>query len=273
MDNTMTCEERLEALCKDWESKYNSYTLERAAYKAMIERENEELRKLVDGVFKLITSNAIEVIPCLSTSGDYYFDVSLHMENGAMPSGQCRVAERLTEERLIEELFKQIWYVLGRVIVNSNCINIREMSKLASYIKLTEMEIRQGKIFASFQERAIKRQQDSDIFNETASNYVTWRRNILSLMSLVSETWYKSTEFLPGMKLVVSNLRTGEASVKVIRSLSKRSADPLFRFTDGSYIPVNSDRILRLGTWFANNDYYRKVGSALGEHQAKLASA
>ena len=273
MDNTMTREEKLEALCKDWESKYNSYSLERTAYKTMIEREDEELRKLVDGVFKLITSNAIEVIPYLSFSGEYYFDVNLRMENGALFSGQCRVAERLTEERLIEELFKYIWYTLGRAIVNSNCINIREMTKLASCIKLTEVEIRQSKIFASFQERAIKRQQDSDIFNETSSNYETWRRNILSLMSIVSETWYKSTEFLPGMKLVASNLRTGEASVKVIRSLSKRSADPLYRFTDGSYIPVNSDRILCLGTWFANNDYYRKVGSVLGEHQAELASA
>ena len=273
MNETMTPEEKLEELCKDWESTYNNFSLEGMAYNTTIKRENEEIQKLVDNVFKPLTNNMIEVATRVSNFGDYSFNIIMHVKDDRTFSAQFSIpARNLTEERFIEGLFQKIWYTLGRGIVNGYTIDIRETAKLAGYIKLTEVETRQSGIFAALQEKASKRVKDSDRLTKLAGDYEKWRREILSLMNEVGVAWYESTEFLPGMKLMLENHRTGEITVKEIRSLSKKSASPLYRFTDGSYIPVNSDRLIRRGTWFANNDHYRKIGATLGETTAKAAN-
>lgn len=273
MDKTMTPEERLEELCKDWESTYNNFSLEGIAYNTTIKRENEEIQKLVDNVFKPLTNNMIEVAARVSNFGDYSFDIIMHVKDDRTFSGQLSVLSRnVTEECFIERLFQRIWYTLGRGIVNGYTTDIRETAKLAGYIKLTEVEARQSELFAALQEKANKRVEDSAKFTKLTGDYENWRRQIFSLMNVVGIAWYESTEFLPGMKLMLENHRTGEITVKEIRSLSKKSASPLYRFTDGTYVPVNSDRFLRLGTWFANNDHYRKIGATLGETTAKAAN-
>lgn len=273
MNETMTPEERLEELCKDWESTYNNFSLEGIAYNTMIKRENEEIQKLVDNVFKPLTNNMIEVATRVSNFGDYSFNIIMHVKDDRAFSARLSIPPRnLTEERFIEGLFQKIWYTLGGGIVNGYTTDIRETAKLAGYIKLTEVEAKQSELFAALQEKANKRVKDSDRFTELAKSYEDWRRKVFSLMNEVGIAWYESTEFLPGMKLMLENHRTGEITVKEIRSLSKKSASPLYRFTDGSYVPVNSDRFLRLGTWFANNDHYRKIGATLGETTAKAAN-
>ena len=65
------------------------------------------------------------------------------------------------------------------------------------------------------------------------------------------------------MRVILENLRTGDTSMKIIKSLSEKSSEPLLRFTDGSYVPVNSKRILKLSTWVANNDRYRNIVNTL----------
>ena len=65
------------------------------------------------------------------------------------------------------------------------------------------------------------------------------------------------------MKVVLENLRNGDTSVKTIKSLSEKSAEPLLRFTDGTYTPVNSNRILKLSTWVVNNDRYKNIATTL----------
>lgn len=273
MNETMTPKERLEELCKDWESTYNNFSLEGIAYNTTIKRENEEIQKLVDNVFKPLTNNMIEVATRVSNFGDYSFDIIMHVKDDRTFSGQLSVLSRnVTEECFIERLFQRIWYTLGRGIVNGYTTDIRETAKLAGYIKLTEVEARQSELFAALQEKANKRVEDSAKFTKLTGDYENWRRRVFSLMNEVGIAWYESTEFLPGMKLMLENHRTGEITVKEIRSLSKKSASPLYRFTDGSYVPVNSDRFLKLGTWFANNDHYRKIGATLGEKMAKAAN-
>lgn len=273
MNETMTPEERLEELCKDWESIYNNFSLEGMAYNTTIKRENEEIQKLVDNVFKPLTNNMIEVATRVSNFGDYSFDIIMHVKDDRTFSGQLSMPSRnLTEEQFIEKLFRRIWYTLGRGIVNGYTTDIRETAKLAGYIKLTEVEARQSEVFAALQEKANKRVEDSAKFTKLTGDYEDWRRKVFSLMNEVGIAWYESTEFLPGMKLMLENHRTGGITVKEIRSLSKKSASPLYRFTDGSYVPVNSDRFFRLGTWFANNDHYRKIGATLGETAAKAAN-
>lgn len=273
MDKTMTQEEELELLCKDWEDIYSNYKLERAAYVTMAKREDEEIQKLVDSIFKQLTDNMIDVISRLSLSGDYCFDINLHAKDGCTLNSQLNISLRdLKEDQFIEGLFQKIWYTLGRGIVNCYTTSIHETAKFAGYIKLTEVEARRSEVFTALQERADKRRKDSDRLNELSNNYDIWRRKVISLMNEVGWTWYNSTEFHPGMKLVLKNYRTGKVSVKEIRSLSKKSATPLYRFTDNSYVPVDSNRILKLGTWFANNDYYRKIGTALDEYMAKVAN-
>ena len=273
MNETMTPEERLEELCRDWESTYNNFSLEGMAYNTTIKRENEEIQKLVDNVFKPLTNNMIEVATRVSNFGDYSFDIIMHIKDDRTFSAQLSMPSRnLTEEQFIEKLFRRLWYTLGRGIVNGYTTDIRETARLAGYIKLTEVEARQSEVFAALQEKANKRVEDSDRFTKLAKSYEDWRRQIFSLMNVVGIAWYESAEFLPGMKLMLENHRTGEITVKEIRSLSKKSASPLYRFTDGSYVPVNSDRFLKLGTWFANNDHYRKIGATLGETTAKAAN-
>lgn len=273
MDKTMTQEEELELLCKDWEDICGNYKLERAAYVTMAKREGEEIQKLVDSIFKQLTDNMIDVLSQLSLSGDYCFDINLHAKDGRTFSNQLNISLRnLKEDQFIEGLFQKIWYTLGRGIVNGYITSIHETAKFAGYIKLTEVEARRSEVFTALQERADKRRKDSDRLNELSNNYDIWRRKVTSLMGEVGRAWYSSTEFHPGMKLVLRNCRTGKVSVKEIRSLSKKSANPLYRFTDNSYVPVDSDRILKLGTWFANNDYYRKIGTALDMDVAKVAN-
>ena len=100
MNETMTLEERLEELCKDWESTYNNFSLEGMAYNTTIKRENEEIQKLVDNVFKPLTNNMIEVATRVSNFGDYDFNIIIHIKDDHTFSAHLSMPSRnLTAEQ------------------------------------------------------------------------------------------------------------------------------------------------------------------------------
>lgn len=125
------------------------------------------------------------------------------------------------------------------------------------------LDLRQGVFFPTIQKILDEREESNKRYTSIHHRYNNLTTGITQALAEASNAWYQEYTLIPGMKVVLENLRNGDTSMKTIKSLSERSSEPLLRFTDGTYTPVNSNRILKLSTWIVNNDRYKNIATTL----------
>ena len=261
--------EALDKACENWEAIYNDCKLEDAIYEVTQKKTKESLQNLAENTFSKITNNVIEatITPAIATSS-HTITIWIHLESGKGTTSTIYPwpmsdAIKVTEEQLISTLLQGIQSTLGKILIYESQITPTELMRISSYIRLIELDVRQGVFFPAVQ-KALDEQAASYMKHISAHHKLNnLTTGITQALAEASNAWYEENTLLPEMRVILENLRTGDTSMKIIKSLSEKSSEPLLRFTDGSYVPVNSKRILKLSTWVANNDQYRNTVNTL----------
>ena len=257
----------VDKVCKNWEATFNSYKLVNTVYERTCEQNKAELQCLVNDSFSKLTSNIIEAeLKPASALVNSYLTIRLDPKtprgyNTSSYPWSVRTGE--TEERFISAILRSLRSLLGQALMDNPSIPTEMVSRVVGFIKLIEIDLRQNAVFSKIKEMLDKEAKAREKVASVCQVYQNMRTEIVKAMMEASEAWYEEGNLLPGGKVILGNLRTGDISVKVIRSFSKRSSEPLFRFTDGTSVPMNSNRICKFSTWLANNDCYKKIATTL----------
>lgn len=262
------CEE-VDVLCKGWEAKYNNHKLESAAYKLGVKKSTEKMQELACNIFSKTTNNALRVEMELSdTVGMYIFTITLRLKNGR----ECQIFSRpwvgiptrqVTKDQFTHTLFRDIQRVLGRALTSDSIEDLSELSDITRDLMLVRLAMEQNKFFAATQTELTKRVEEYLKFDIEHRAYSTWGLSVRSAMLDAAAAWNAETSWTPGMKVAVIHTDIFDCSVKTLRDLSEEGSATWLNFTDGSCILKNGPYVYRLGTWFVNNDRYRKIASAL----------
>ena len=258
----------VDKVCKNWEATFNNYKLVNTVYERTCEKNKADLQSLVNDIFGKLTSNIIEAeLKSASDLARSYLIIRLDPKtprgyNTSSYPWSTRKGEP-TEKQFISEILQSLRYLLGQALMDSPSMPTEMMLRVAGFIKLIELDLRQNAIFSKVKGMLDEEAKAHEEVLSVQQGYQNMRIEIAKAMMEASRTWYEEGNPLPGEKVVLGNLHTGSVSVKVIRSLSKRSSEPLFRFADGTYVPMNSNRICKFSTWLANNDCYKKIAITL----------
>ena len=258
----------VDKVCKNWEATFNNYKLVNAVCERTREKNKAELQCLVNDIFSKLTNNIIEAeLKPASDLAHCYLAIRLDPKtsrgyNTSSYPWSARTGEP-TEEQFIFVILRSLRYLLGQALTENPSMPTEMMSRVVGFIKLIEIDLRQNAIFSKIKEMLDEEAKACEKVSSVRQVYQNLRIEIAKAMTEASNAWYEENTLLPEMRVILENLRTGDTSMKIIKSLSEKSSEPLFRFTDGSYVPVNSKRILKLSTWVANNDRYRNIVNTL----------
>ena len=258
----------VDKVCKNWEATFNNYKLVNTVYERTCEKNKADLQSFVNDIFGKLTSNIIEAeLKSVSDLARSYLIIRLDPKtprgyNTSSYPWSARKGEP-TEEQFVSTILQSLRYLLGQALMDSPSMPTEMMLRVAGFIKLIELDLRQNAIFSKVKGMLDEEAKAHEEVLSVQQVYQNMRIEIAKAMIEASRAWYEEGNPLPGEKVVLGNLHTGSVSVKVIRSLSKRSSEPLFRFADGTYVPMNSNRICKFSTWLANNDCYKKIAITL----------
>ena len=270
----MTYKEACEILdekCEDWCSKKNSFDLESTAYLATSAKNFKRLQDSFNSIFDDITNGIIKVTiksPHSIYDSIGYLLIEFYNSTNEKLYGDIsfpfRESERsFSKDTFINRIYNDMRYMLGKAVEHQNLRTTKDILKIVNYMYLTELDMLQSPLYDIAQEVIPTEIDNRAKLKRLTNEYTSWTSDVRCMMIIAGESWYEETTLVPGMKMSLVDLRTGEYSTRLIKSFSKKSQTPLIRFTDGSYIPADSDRISKLITWLLNNEKYKVIADAL----------
>lgn len=264
----MTYEEackELDEACKDWEVINANYKLEKLAYETSCKEHQRNMQISLGNVFGKLTHNTItvEVVPT-PNSRKYMLRVSIRCENGEVHHGDCyawgiKESQKVSEEEFLNSLFRGLRYALGSMLTDEVIVNTSELLKLASYISITEIDMRQSKIYDSLQKNADELLKEFDQLDLLKTKHDGWVDAIWEKALAASKAWFEEGLCVPGMKAVVYHHGTRAYFTGTIL-FSEEDHDLVVGTASGRMVvALNSSAVYKAATWLANNEKYRTI--------------
>lgn len=258
----MTYEERVNKIIElagDYNKIIADFNLEKALYNSIRSTADENLRQLLEslslgdlhislnrGGYLTATKDGWGAEECLYK---YSFFSYRH------PSGD---AEETLKDALGELLLRLI-----SSIAKSGNYSVSDVARLAGYASLimvnADIDAAKAvkKIFDDYNQ-ANERYKEKDIQHKTYINAISQE-----LYPLTQE-WYKEKAvFVPGMKMGIINLKTGEETVRTIRKFKKTGDSLYITFNESSSIVTDPSRIHIELTWYLNNGECSDIAKAI----------
>ena len=268
----MTYEEackELDEACKDWEVINANYKLEKLAYETSCKEHHKSIQSSLDNVFKKLTNTVITVdaVPILD-SRKYKFRVFILCENGELRYGDCYTwgveeSQKVSEKEFLNTLFQGIRHVLGSALTSETIFSTSELLKLASYISITEIDMKQSKIYDSLQRNADELLKESDQMDLLKTKHDSWVEAIWEKALAASKAWFEEGLCVPGMKAVVYHYGTRSYFTGTIFFSEKDNDLIVGTASGGKVIALNSSAVSKAATWLANNEKYRTIMQAI----------
>ena len=264
----MTYEEacrELDRACKDWEVTSANYKLEKLAHETSCKEHHKNVQSSLDNVFKKLTNTVItvEAVPILD-SRKYKLRVFILCENGEIHHGDCytwgvKESQKVSEKEFLSTLFQGIRHVLGSALTSETIISTSELLKLASYISITEMDMKQSKIYDSLQKNADELLKESDQMDLLRTEHDSWVEAIWKKALIASKAWFGEGLCAPGMKAVVYDYNTKRYFTGTI-FFSEEDNDLVVGTASGKKITaLYSPAVYGAATWLANNEKYKTI--------------
>ena len=262
------------SLCENWKTTHSNYMLEEAAFKTDVNSLHERVQTLLDNVFSALSEGNIKVQRNHVTSiadhklasiNSNTFDVRFFGEEQAIYGYKCPVywenIEKRGKETFVNDLIN---FLISRASNYADAripnISLQMMSKLYSYLKLIELDVKEGSLYENLLTEIAKERELVNHHAEVVNTYRKWRDEVTEAIKNAGNAWFEqSCEFVPEMQVVIMDLRNRERTTKTTRSTSKRSAEPIVRFTDGSYVYKDNGRIDAIGTWLLQHEEFKEV--------------
>ena len=258
----MTYEERVNKITElagDYNKIIADFNLEKALYSSIRSTSDENLRQLLEslslgdlhislnrGGYLTATKDGWGAEECLYK---YSFFSYRH------PSGD---AEETLKDALGELLLRLI-----SSIAKSGNYSVSDVARLAGYASLIMVNVdidaakAVKKIFDDYNQ-ANERYKEKDIQHKTYINAISQE-----LYPLAQE-WYKEKAvFVPGMKMGITNLKTGEETVRTIKRFKKTGDSLSIAFNETSSIVTDPARIHIELTWYLNNGECSDIAKAI----------
>ena len=258
----MTYEERVNKIMElagDYNKIIADFNLEKALYSSIRSTADESLRQLLEslslgdlhisisnGGYLTATKDGWGAEECLYK---YSFFSYRH------PSGD---AEETLKDALGELLLRLI-----SSIAKSGNYSVSDVARLAGYASLIMVNVdidaakAVKKIFDDYKQ-ANERYKEKDIQHKTYINAISQE-----LYPLAQE-WYKEKAvFVPGMKMGITNLKTGEETVRTIKKFKKTGDSLYITFNESSSIVTDPARIHIELTWYLNNGECSDIAKAI----------
>ena len=258
----MTYEERVNKIIElagDYNKIIADFNLEKALYSSIRSTADESLRQLLEslslgdlhisinnGGYLTATKDGWGAEECLYK---YSFFSYRH------PSGD---AEETLKDALGELLLRLI-----SSIAKSGNYSVSDVARLAGYASLIMVNVdidaakAVKKIFDDYKQ-ANERYKERDIQHKTYINAISQE-----LYPLAQE-WYKEKAvFVPGMKMGITNLKTGEETVRTIKRFKKTENSLSIAFNETSSIVTDPARIHIELTWYLNNGECSDIAKAI----------
>lgn len=258
----MTYEERVNKIIElagDYNKIIADFSLEKALYNSVRSTSDENLRQLLEslslgdihisiknGGYLTATKDGWGAEECLYK---YSFFSYRH------PSGD---AEETLKDALGELLLRLI-----SSIAKSGNYNVSDVARLAGYASLimvnADIDAAKAvkKIFDDYNQ-ANERYKEKDIQHKTYINAISQE-----LYPLAQE-WYREKAVLaPGMKIGLTNLKTGEVTVRTIKRFKKTENSLSIAFNETSSIVTDPARIHIELTWYLNNGECSDIAKAI----------
>ena len=258
----MTSEERVNKLIElagDYNKIIADFSLEKALYSSIRSTADESLRQLLEslslgdlhisvdnGGHLTVTKDGWGAEECLYK---YSFFSYRH------PNGD---AEEILKDALGELLLRLI-----SNIAKSGNYSVSDVARLAGYASLVMVSVDTDaakavkKIFDGYKQ-ANERYKEKDIQHKTYLSAISQE-----LYPLAQE-WYKEKAVLaPGMKIGITNLKTGEVTVRTIRKFKKTGDSLSIAFNETSSVVTDSSRINVELTWYLNNGECSDIAKAI----------
>ena len=263
----------VDRLCEGWEARYNNHKLENLTYKLACEESTKKLQDLAYNIFSKTTNNALGVqLELIDSIGVYSFIIRICSKNGQCTcEGISRpwvsaTVYNLTKKQFTNTLLQDIKRILGRALVTDCIDDLTEVSEIARGLTLVELAIEQSKFFNTVQSELIQRIEEYRKFNMDHRAYCAWRITLKTAMLEAAEAWSMETSLVPGMKIAVKDMSTQHYTTEIV--LETNSAFTL-GLVDGRRISKADPRYYSVGTWFANNNLYREIATALDFPEAR----
>lgn len=264
----MTYEEackELDEACKDWEVINANYKLEKLAYETSYKEHQRNMQSSLDNVFGKLTHNTItvEAVPT-PNSRKYMLRVFICCENGEVHHGDCyawgiKESQKVSEEEFLNSLFRGLRYALGSMLTNEMIVNTSELLKLASYISITEIDMRQSKIYDSLQKSIDELLEESDQMDLLKTKHDGWVDAIWEKALAASKAWFNEGLCAPGMKAVVYDYNTKRYFTGTI-FFSEEDNDLVVGTASGKKVTaLYSPAVYGAATWLANNEKYKTI--------------
>ena len=258
----MTYEERVNKIIElagDYNKIIADFSLEKALYNSIRSTSDENLRQLLEslslgdlhislnsGGYLTVTKDGWGAEECLYK---YSFFSYRH------PSGD---AEETLKDALGELLLRLI-----SSIAKSGNYSVSDVARLAGYASLVMVSVDADaakavkKIFDDYKQ-ANERYKEKDIQHKTYLSAISQE-----LYPLTQE-WYKEKAVLaPGMKIGITNLKTGEVTVRTIKRFKKTGDSLSIAFNESSSIVTDTSRINIELTWYLNNGECSDIAKAI----------
>ena len=258
----MTYEERVNKIIElagDYNKIIADFSLEKALYSSIRSTADESLRQLLESLSLGDLHISIDNEGHLTVTKDgwgaeeclykYSFFSYRH------PNGD---AEEILKDALGELLLRLI-----SNIAKSGNYSVFDVARLTGYASLIMVNVDTDaakavkKIFDDYK-------QANERYKEKDTQHKSYLSAISQELYPLAQEWYKEKAVLaPGMKIGITNLKTGEVTVRTIRKFKKTGDSLSIAFNETSSVVTDSSRINIELTWYLNNGECSDIAKAI----------
>lgn len=262
------------SLCEDWKTTHSNYKLEEAVFKTDVNSLHARVQALFDNIFPVLSEGNIRVERGHSTDvsdrnpaaiRSNTLEVRFFDEECTTYGYRCMVyweaIVKMNKGTFVDNLMKLLIdrtcnYAQARI----SDVNLQVMSKLYGYMRLIELDVKQSSLYEDLLTEIAREKEIVEHRAGVVTAYKKWCDEVTKAIKDAGNAWLEQgPEITPGMKISVLDLRNGRRVTKIVRSTSKRSVEPIVRFTDGSFIYTNNGRIDAVGTWLLQHEEFKEV--------------
>lgn len=262
------------SLCENWKTTHSNYKLEEAVFKTDVNSLHARVQALFDNIFPVLSEGNIRVerghvtdVSDRNPAAIQSNTLEVRLFNGECTTYGYRCVvywesiAKMDKETFVDNLMR---FLIDRTCnyaqVRISDINLQTMSKLYGYMRLIELDVKQSSLYEDLLTEIAKEKEIVKCRAEVVAGYKKWCDEVTKAIEDAGNAWLEQgPEIVPGMKIAILDLRNRRRVTKIVRSTSKRSAEPIVRFTDGSFIYTNNGRIDAVGTWLLQHEEFKEV--------------
>lgn len=258
----MTYEERVNKIIElagDYNETIVSFNLEKALHSSAHSTADESLRQLLESLSLGDIHISVDNEGYITVAKDGWGEEICLYKNSLFSYRYLNGdAEKALKDTLKEPLLRLIIS-----IARSGSYEVSDVARLASYASLIIANIDTDAAKAVDKLFDVCRQAD-ERYKEKSAQYAAYINTVSGELKLLAREWYKEKAVLaPGMKIGLTNLKTGEVTVRTIKRFKKIENSLSIAFNETSSIVTDPSRIHIELTWYLNSRECSDIAKAI----------